>query len=798
MALVTKNDVTQIFAIQAPAIDLPPTFSNYPRGWDTARSNNGKPTIKQFNYIQQRTDQNVLWIHQNGAALPYDAAMEYAEGAVVVKDGELQKKDGASWVSATNKGYNLDYFVDGKSYPLHAEIMLTNGDIVKSTIANNTVNPNIDMAGWVDSVTLEQNITQRLYNKMIKNALLTHKNLRDLGFKGDGSDESTLLQTIFDSLDGIDLDFGGLTISVAKQINLSNRERFKLRNGSVRATANFKSDVHVQPVVNISRSSHWSIYDFDFDGNRFNRTQPVSPAEPVWHSLQIYGGCKNFYMQNVNLHDGLMENLYICGGTQPNWDDIPTGGTFINVHCDKGFRNSAAIIHGIDLVFINSSFTGAYGNAAGPCSGLDIESNNDGGALINLQFMGCIFKDNEMSQVQVSGKDYTRSIKFSGGSIKGGAYPESSPIVWYSSAAIFDGVVISGFAKTTGEQVIRIPSSEAGAYPDRFVMRNCTLEDISAPTMPLFYVHSHSAGLDFNGNTVRNITCLELGHIYGGNSNISGNSFDTIAGKNWQYDTVVSGNEPVVNISDNVFKGVTGSMRVAGKLHKNTFIDCGTDAAATYVARVASTTSTAIENKFIATTVQTKNALVAVDTACSSYNNAVNYSNPFSITNTDAVMQRTVAIGNTKDGATVNFDFLVNLGTQDLNTLYQRNTTFLQASGANGTTTRNYPVNGFYGTVQVIDVTSTGDYVYCTQIATYAGEKLQWIRRGTRFAPGVVSWQAWDIIPNSSLATRGTTASRPTTNLYSGRVYFDTTLAAGGKPIWYTSGQWVDATGAVV
>ena len=149
MALVAKNDVTQIFAIQAPEVDLPPTFANYPRGWDTARSNNGKPTIKQFNYIQQRTDQNVLWIHQNGGALPYDAAMEYAENAHVVKDGVLQKKAGLVWVSATNKGYNLDYFVGGKSYPLHAEIMLENGDIVKNTTPNNIINPNVDMAGWV-------------------------------------------------------------------------------------------------------------------------------------------------------------------------------------------------------------------------------------------------------------------------------------------------------------------------------------------------------------------------------------------------------------------------------------------------------------------------------------------------------------------------------------------------------------------------------------------------------------------------------------------------------------------------
>ena len=103
---------------------------------------------KSTTYTKTEVDSEFYGIYQNGAALPYDTTMEYAEGAVVVKDGELQKKQGASWVSATNKGYNLDYFVSGKSYPLHAEIMLTNGDIVKSTIADNTANPNVDMTGW--------------------------------------------------------------------------------------------------------------------------------------------------------------------------------------------------------------------------------------------------------------------------------------------------------------------------------------------------------------------------------------------------------------------------------------------------------------------------------------------------------------------------------------------------------------------------------------------------------------------------------------------------------------------------
>ena len=41
----------------------------------------------------------------------------------------------------------------------------------------------------------------------------------------------------------------------------------------------------------------------------------------------------------------------------------------------------------------------------------------------------------------------------------------------------------------------------------------------------------------------------------------------------------------------------------------------------------------------------------------------------------------------------------------------------------------------------------------------------------------------------------GVTADRPTTGLYLGRQYFDTTL---GYPIWYDGTNWVDATGSTV
>lgn len=46
----------------------------------------------------------------------------------------------------------------------------------------------------------------------------------------------------------------------------------------------------------------------------------------------------------------------------------------------------------------------------------------------------------------------------------------------------------------------------------------------------------------------------------------------------------------------------------------------------------------------------------------------------------------------------------------------------------------------------------------------------------------------------------GTTAQRPTTNLWVGRRYFDTSLGTYGKPIWWNknANAWVDASGALV
>lgn len=91
-------DPNLIFAENAPVQDKPAAFSNYDKGWDESRTNDGRPLIPQMNYLTQQADLKNLYIHENGAALPYKEGITYEENAVVVKDGVLQQWRGGEWV----------------------------------------------------------------------------------------------------------------------------------------------------------------------------------------------------------------------------------------------------------------------------------------------------------------------------------------------------------------------------------------------------------------------------------------------------------------------------------------------------------------------------------------------------------------------------------------------------------------------------------------------------------------------------------------------------------------------------
>lgn len=93
-----------VFASDAPTQDKPPAFNNYVKGMDETRSNDGRPTIKQFNFLQQQNDLKFLYIHERGACLPFVEGFPYENNAIVFKDGLIQQKNGASWVIPFMRG----------------------------------------------------------------------------------------------------------------------------------------------------------------------------------------------------------------------------------------------------------------------------------------------------------------------------------------------------------------------------------------------------------------------------------------------------------------------------------------------------------------------------------------------------------------------------------------------------------------------------------------------------------------------------------------------------------------------
>ena len=162
-----KIDPKVIFASDAPAIDKPPVFSDKTKGWDVARANDGRPQIKEMNKIQQDTDLKILWLNEN-AVLPYDASIDYPDGAVTIKDGSFKQLSSGSWVEFLDDFADKDAVKRGianrydslLAYNSGERVALTNGNIVKSTIDGNANDPNVNMTGWAySSLTPSNNLS---------------------------------------------------------------------------------------------------------------------------------------------------------------------------------------------------------------------------------------------------------------------------------------------------------------------------------------------------------------------------------------------------------------------------------------------------------------------------------------------------------------------------------------------------------------------------------------------------------------------------------------------------------------
>ena len=182
-----KIDPKVIFASDAPAIDKPPVFSDKTKGWDVSRANDGRPEIKQMNKMQQDTDLKILWLNEN-SVLPYDSAIDYPDGAVTIKDGSFKQLSSGSWVEFLDDFADKDAVKRGianrydssLTYNSGERVVLTNGDIVKSTIDGNVNDPNSDMSGWINKEKEQDTINSLTASEGV-NILSVYGGINDFG-----------------------------------------------------------------------------------------------------------------------------------------------------------------------------------------------------------------------------------------------------------------------------------------------------------------------------------------------------------------------------------------------------------------------------------------------------------------------------------------------------------------------------------------------------------------------------------------------------------------------------------------
>lgn len=174
-----------------------------------------------------------------------------SEAAQDASDAAQEAADAAELAAAQTQ-YYLRYFNPEVVYPKNARIMLDNGDVVQSTIANNTNNPNSDMSGWAlaNGIFVVKTVSE-----------LVDKNLKD----GD------LVKTIgyHDISDGGGAVYLISSTSTDYSIPLSNglhaifKDSFDIRKFGIRNSKTLDQSVEIKRMIAYADSR---FYEIDFLG----------------------------------------------------------------------------------------------------------------------------------------------------------------------------------------------------------------------------------------------------------------------------------------------------------------------------------------------------------------------------------------------------------------------------------------------------------------------------------------------------------------------------------------------------
>ena len=205
-------------------------------------------------------------------------------------------------------------------YKLNERVVLTNGDIVKSTVNGNTNNPNVNMNGWVNQ------------NKDLKD---TVNKIAPLDTISTDVDATPFLQSLINAMpDGMTLDLLGKTFTVKKNTGFQslypnndqpclivyNKKNIKITNGKL------KTDKHGQGIIDFINCPNWLLDGVELEGfgNNFPPLDGTTGrAEKTGSSTQGYYYSADGVLPRNNSVDTSSRTQGGYGGAFPQF----TGGT---------------------------------------------------------------------------------------------------------------------------------------------------------------------------------------------------------------------------------------------------------------------------------------------------------------------------------------------------------------------------------------------------------------------------------------------------------------------------------------
>lgn len=462
---------------------------------------------------------------------------EYATGGLNGNMNEQAKAlAGQNMYSRLYAGLPFDpvFTAQVGGFPIGGKAALENGDIARSTVANNTVDPNADRTNWIITSGSRTVVSVFDYFTVAEKAAY-------LASPTTFASEIQLRKAL-SRANGKVIDFEGLEFKINGSIVLSDKSNCILRNGIVTALGSMPNTAGNQ-CIEFIRCRKFSTLNFKFDGNRQQRT----PVEQAVHNIQMQD-CHGFMFINVDSDNSICDGIYIGPTSTVTPNNVCSSGMFINCNFTNAARNNLSVIVGKQLKFDNCKFVGA--NGISPQAGVDIETNNYGVADIvrDISFDNCYFGENFGWQFSVIAYDNPKGIRVNGGTIvsNAGQNPVNGTVTGGVHLGgddnVFTGVEFRDFTANSGYCVrITAEANSLGKF-NRCTFRNIASEGFAQ-------VHLVSDGIvlddcDFKDSTSGLISLA-------GKENVVNNC----RFKNTAVSILSSGTTPIIKLSDNTFRG---------------------------------------------------------------------------------------------------------------------------------------------------------------------------------------------------------------------------------------------------